>query len=296
MSYILDALRKAERDRQATPVPTIDAVHTPILVGRTLRLWPWLVVGALAVNVVVVAAVLRSRSVDVPPSAGPTVAETVAPPAPIGAAAARPRDGAGAPAAPAPPKVAGGDGPVSATKPRAAEDHVATAIPRAADVPAAAAVPKTQEQPRDLERAPAAAAPAATTPPHADAVPPPTVTRHEPRANRSAPTAAQPAAPRARVDQATAKAAEPAPTTGPSRKTDVGVPALQDLPATFRDSAPKLRLEVLLYSDAPAERMVFINGRKYKEGDTVEGKAVVESIVRDGAVLSYQGQRFLLRE
>jgi general secretion pathway protein B len=74
------------------------------------------------------------------------------------------------------------------------------------------------------------------------------------------------------------------------------VPALQDLPAAFRESAPKLRLEVLLYSDAPAERMVFINGRKYKEGDTVEGNAVVESIVRDGAVISYQGQRFLLRE
>lgn len=64
----------------------------------------------------------------------------------------------------------------------------------------------------------------------------------------------------------------------------------------LRESLGPLKLEVLYYSEVPADRMVFINGRKYVEGQTVDGKAVVEQIVRDGAVLSYQGQQFLLRQ
>ena len=58
---------------------------------------------------------------------------------------------------------------------------------------------------------------------------------------------------------------------------------------------PKMSLQVLVYSEVPAERMIYINNQKYVEGQSVEGKAIVESIVPDGAVLSYQGKRFKLR-
>ena len=44
-----------------------------------------------------------------------------------------------------------------------------------------------------------------------------------------------------------------------------------------------------------AERMVFINGKKYIEGQTVDGDAVLEQITPDGAVLSQHGQRVVLR-
>jgi general secretion pathway protein B len=74
------------------------------------------------------------------------------------------------------------------------------------------------------------------------------------------------------------------------------VPALQDLPAALQDALPKLRLEVLVYADAAAERMVFINARKYVEGQTIEGAILLERITPTGAVLSHQGQRFLLRQ
>ena len=56
-----------------------------------------------------------------------------------------------------------------------------------------------------------------------------------------------------------------------------------------------MNLTIVLYSDVHGERIVFINGRKYVEGDRIEGKYLVEQIVLDGAVLSYEGERFVLR-
>jgi len=66
--------------------------------------------------------------------------------------------------------------------------------------------------------------------------------------------------------------------------------------AEITSRVQKLTLQALVYADLPKQRMVFINGRKYVEGETVEGDLVLEKITEEGAVLSYQGQRTLLRE
>jgi general secretion pathway protein B len=59
-------------------------------------------------------------------------------------------------------------------------------------------------------------------------------------------------------------------------------------------NVPPLKLELHAYSDKPAERFVFINGRKYKEGERLtEGPEVVQ-IEPNGVVLREQGQRFQL--
>ncbi len=50
-----------------------------------------------------------------------------------------------------------------------------------------------------------------------------------------------------------------------------------------------------MYSDVPAERMVFINGRKYVEGQAVNEDAVVEQITPEGAILRRQGKQIVLR-
>ena len=65
--------------------------------------------------------------------------------------------------------------------------------------------------------------------------------------------------------------------------------------APSQDMIAKLRLQLLVYSDVPAERLVFINNRKYLEGQSIDGGVTVERITPDGAVLSYQGERFTLR-
>jgi general secretion pathway protein B len=89
-------------------------------------------------------------------------------------------------------------------------------------------------------------------------------------------------------------AAVPPGPAAPARPAAPAVLPLDRMPRAFRDTLPQLRLDVLVYSDNPGERMVFINTRKYTEGQTVEGTLRLDAITADGAVLSHQGQRFLL--
>ncbi len=51
----------------------------------------------------------------------------------------------------------------------------------------------------------------------------------------------------------------------------------------------------MVYSDVATQRMIFIDNRKYVEGQSIDGNVVVESIVPDGAILLYQGKRIKLR-
>jgi general secretion pathway protein B len=83
--------------------------------------------------------------------------------------------------------------------------------------------------------------------------------------------------------------------------TPAAVTNVQPRPVPEAASTPpqvgwaKLKLEVLSYSDVAAERLVFINGHRYREGDVVEGGPRIEQIREDGVVLNDQGQRFTLR-
>jgi len=69
----------------------------------------------------------------------------------------------------------------------------------------------------------------------------------------------------------------------------------QTTPASLQEAVGKMTLSLLMFADAKEERMVFIDGDKYAEGDYVEGIYLLESITMDGAVLSYQGERALLK-
>lgn len=57
---------------------------------------------------------------------------------------------------------------------------------------------------------------------------------------------------------------------------------------------PELTVDLHIFADDPAKRAVFINGRRYTQGDAIAEGPRVEEITRDGAVLNYRGQRFLL--
>jgi type II secretion system (T2SS) protein B len=85
-----------------------------------------------------------------------------------------------------------------------------------------------------------------------------------------------------------------APSAPPSRPRSA-TPTIQAPPAPAAPAASALRLEALIYADAPAERMVFINGRRYREGDSIDGRLRIEEIREDGVELSDQGRRFTLR-
>ena len=59
---------------------------------------------------------------------------------------------------------------------------------------------------------------------------------------------------------------------------------------------PKLDLQLVAYYDSPADRYVFINNAKYKEGATLSEGPRVVSITTNGAVLSYLGREFMVTQ
>jgi general secretion pathway protein B len=59
-------------------------------------------------------------------------------------------------------------------------------------------------------------------------------------------------------------------------------------------SIPDMRLDIHVYSAKPNERFVFVNMRKYVEGQATSEGPTVERITTDGAILNQRGTRFLL--
>lgn len=237
MSFILDALRKSEHERQRSAVPGLS--HVPIATPRReIPVWTFVVIGVLAAAVLVLggawwqaqrsaapattAPVTAIPPVATQPAAAPPVAS---PPAAVPAATTS--TAATAPAALPPPAV-------TAASPAPAPGGVADSAP----------VTPFAEPPASVERTVDSLATAAALP-------------KEPRVN--SPT----------------------------------LPSAAALQAQGID-VPALRLELHGYSVTPAERFVFINGRKYREGERLgEGPEVV-AIEPNGVVLSQQGHRFQL--
>ena len=205
MSYILDALKRAERDRHLTHVPTLATIHASA--HPTRPRWLWVGGGVLLVNAIVVMLLLRAG-----PVAGPTSTTSLALPAV------------------APPTV---DVEKSA-QPSVTESSTATE-------------PRTSRATVDASVRPGTEASAAQS-----TAPPPTPMPSDATAPRSAPTATQ---------------------------------------STFA----ALKLEMVVNADDPAERAVYISGRRYVTGQSLERGAMIESIAPDAVVLRWAGQRYLLR-
>jgi general secretion pathway protein B len=64
---------------------------------------------------------------------------------------------------------------------------------------------------------------------------------------------------------------------------------------SLREAMAGMSISILSFSENKSERFVFINGRKYFEGDYVQDEYLLESITPDGAGLSHKGERAILR-
>jgi general secretion pathway protein B len=78
------------------------------------------------------------------------------------------------------------------------------------------------------------------------------------------------------------------------KSDDEVLPSISEINLTGPQALPELHLDVHVYATQPAERFVYINMRKYREGATLAEGPVLERIRRDGVVLSYNGLRFVL--
>src|SRR5437588_752280 len=78
------------------------------------------------------------------------------------------------------------------------------------------------------------------------------------------------------------------------RGTADGVPLYQDAAAAGDAHLPQLRLDLHVFAARTQDRFVMINMHKLREGDSLPEGVQVESITPEGAVLSYNGSKFLL--
>lgn len=91
-----------------------------------------------------------------------------------------------------------------------------------------------------------------------------------------------------------AAAAAAAPATVVAQNGSADLPSYDSLPAEVRQSLPALHLDVHGYAPEPAQRFVVINLQRYRIGDSVAGGAKLVDIVPQGAILEFNGTRFLL--
>lgn len=288
MSFILEALKKADAERDRGAVPDLhaqamlpEAAFEGDGAGRA-RPWLWLLAG-------IVVALIAGLVWQWLGSDAPTV-ETAAAPAP-NAVAPAPVPGLTAasmpsPAASVPANSGAGTAQRRSSAAPTAAPETTTATPAAARGPTAK--PDSPAQParrtRDVEPRRPGAEPDVESGQAAAAK---TGVRSTPalpgeRAAKDAARNTGNGAGRDAAEDAKARAAR-----GPER-----VPLFTELPDEVRRQVPALKLGGLVYSAAPASRMVLVNGDVQREGSTVAPGLTLERINPKSAVFSLRGQRF----
>lgn len=225
MSFILDALKKSETERQRQSGPALFEVK--VAPPRT-RIAPWAIglVLLLALNLFVLGWVaMRDRAP---------------------AAEARQRTAA----------AVGADAPTPATT----------------SLPAATAPP------------PLAPAVAPAVAPGTDAIP-----------SKAPPLLEEPLLEEPVLEEAVDAESRPppAPAAAGDAVTPSNLPTRDDLVARGTP-VPELRLDMHVYGPRPDERFIFVNMRRLREGDSTADGLRIERITPEGAILSWQGRRFLL--
>ncbi|GBF30294.1 hypothetical protein MnTg04_00232 [bacterium MnTg04] len=74
------------------------------------------------------------------------------------------------------------------------------------------------------------------------------------------------------------------------------LPAMQELQLRGLIALPDLHLDVHVYSATDGERFVFVNMKKYREGERLREGPLLESITPQGIILRHNGRRFILNQ
>lgn len=223
MSFILDALKKSEIERQRQSMPGLVDAPPPLRRGR-LPLWAIALGALLAINIIVLSVVLMRNGV---PSFTSIAAKHTNPAA-------------------------------TGLKPSALDEHFS---------------------------------PLGQAPVYAPEIPVPPA---ESPSNGSAAALVAPHAIARRAAAHTIRRPDPVLVEDDNKDNDELLPSISEINLTGAQALPALHLDVHVYATKPADRFVYINMRKYHEGNTLEEGPVLERIRRDGVVLNFHGLRFVL--
>jgi len=89
------------------------------------------------------------------------------------------------------------------------------------------------------------------------------------------------------------QAEPPAPSSAPS-SSGARILTINEVRLNGTVQLTDLHLDIHVYSDVPAERFVFINMSKLREGSQLDEGPTVTEITLDGVILEHQGTTFLL--
>jgi len=257
MSLILDALKRAERERRAdAPAAPAEVAMPAAGAAHAAPRWRIVAIGAAVVVALAAGAWAWKTFRQVP---APDVMEPEAP-----TASAPP------PATP----------PVIMARPPPAESATAAIIPGTEDV---ASLDDLTDEPV-LEAEPPATAPA-------PAVPPPQA-QAQVQAPAPSPNPEIRTTPLESPPQASASTAAPA-EIPPALTVPAPLRKFREMPPDYRADFPALKVEIHVYEKSPQRRFVMVNGRRYRETERLgEGPTLVE-IVPEGMVLEYRGEKVL---
>ena len=266
MSYILEALRRAERERAqgklAGEAPS-GAADADKKVRRSRLLIA--LIALLAINAVVLAVfLLRPKDKAAPTASAPQASQT---PAPMSAPALT---------APAPPSE-----PASPKHEEQAvvEENVNSlddlgAQPETEGVPVSSSAPAEPPPPRKGGHVTIAKRP---------------LTPEIPAPSKSAPIAAPP--PEAETPAAPeVESAAPAPSASPPSGE---AKLLSDMPAAYQGSFPMISLEVHVYDANPDKRFAIVDGQRYREGQTLPQGPHLLQIVPTGLLVEFHGEKVI---
>lgn len=254
MSYILDALKRADAERERGAVPGLHArqVTTPVPQDATRarnRLWLTIIAAALALG-----GIAAGLWVWRAPAGGARLA-AVAPPV------------------------------VRSTVSAPVAQSVLTPIPIAESAPA---LPPAAPALRALVSSPPAVTPAATPvskpmlPVPTAGTPAPTKPKPEHVAKAAQADGIAPAAP---MPSPSAKASA-------TQAAPVAVPLLSELSEDIRRQIPPLAITGAVYSENPGQRLLLVNNQVLTQGSLAAPEVNLEEIRAKSSVFSFRGTRF----
>jgi general secretion pathway protein B len=300
MSYILEALKKAQAERQIGETPTI---HAPTLApaaeersgGSKRALLAG--VGVLGGAVVVMGAMLLRQQPATPDashasavSPSPAAMPAAAQPSPGPAPAAAQLSPSPAPAAAQP---SSGTAPAAASPTVASVDVTRPTAPTvdAAPHPVAPSTRAARPTPLSADLVQSADARASSTGKPANVKP--ELSSENKRSAREADTAKPAAVANVATASAPAIAASAAaPVTAAPAGQDDHVQSRLDLPEPIQRAIPPITMGGYMYSKNPADRLILIDKVLRKEGDEVAPGLLLEKLLPKSAIFVFRGYRY----
>ncbi|MFH1242923.1 MAG: general secretion pathway protein GspB [Pseudomonadota bacterium] len=294
MSFILDALKRAERERRLERAPDLSAVYEESDLPQRSR-WTWFsAAAAFLAGATVVALFLL-------PKAPPTeVSQSKEPAAEVGSHT------------PDKERLQLPAGRVQPDKPPLPKDVPQPAGPPAKQVKVVPPVAPVKPTSEETTKAPSTTKPAVSTLPERPADTGTEAGVSEKKVIVSGPPGPTPTklqdalTPKRVALKETAPLKVPEPMSGRAsdvppaprskaeeesfRKSVEAVPLIKDLPHEIQQKLEKLEINVHSYSLDPAECLVFINMRKYRAGDRIgDNGLVLKKIIPEGVIIDYGG-------